>query len=730
MVFVAVLAHAQTSRGALTGTVLDDSGARVPGAALVLTGVNTGVRLASRTNAAGVYRFDGVDPGLYNLAVTHTGFKTFVAAKIAVEANRAATIDAKLEVGDTSTQIEVNAESSELLARDGPLRGGNFQFARRREDLPLISLDPLSLARTLPGATEAFGSTVWSGGYASNGVAASAVNSDGAGFAINGQRTRGNNYLLDGTESNEVWISGEEQIFTIADAVEEVSVQTGLFGVEFGRAGGGVFNIITKSGTNALHGTLLWRYQSERFDSVSNLTKLNGLPQSVFSNNVFGFTAGGPIRKNETFFFAGFEQNDTHSTASYGFQVPTAAAVSQLISLFPGNPRLALYLNALGDFRGTANLFPIQLGNDPVSGVNRGPVQFGTAAYVLPSINDGPQWLVRIDHIASTRQHLSARLTFDSRQLLPDAVSFPGFVQQDSFQHVNLLFSHTYVFNPAYTNELRLSYERPDANLDQTWPGSSPAAFSFPLIQIANISAPGVASANANFHRANDFILQETQTKLRGRHAFRYGVDFLRQLIQEQRAANDLGSISYTNSPGSPGYSAFANFLDDFSGPSGTATRVFGAPVFYPNQFHQSYFFEDQWKATRTLAMTLGLRYENFGQFANSLPYPAFSGFDSSQFLIRHSVSPDNRDFGPAFGLAWSPGGKTVWRGGYQISYDSPPTQLIALGPATTSPNAITTTASIAAPEYPARPFPTGSQAATRVGQCARLDGYAESTRG
>lgn len=102
--------------------------------------------------------------------------------------------------------------------------------------------------------------------------------------------------------------------------------------------------------------------------------------------------------------------------------------------------------------------------------------------------------------------------------------------------------------------------------------------------------------------------------------------------------------------------------------------------------------------------MTLGLRYDHFGQFANSLAYPAFSGFDPSQFLVRHTVSPDNKDFGPAFGLAWSPsggsnwlaralgGGKTVWRGGFQISYDDLPTQLIALGPATTAPNSVTET--------------------------------------
>jgi outer membrane receptor protein involved in Fe transport len=146
----------------------------------------------------------------------------------------------------------------------------------------------------------------------------------------------------------------------------------------------------------------------------------------------------------------------------------------------------------------------------------------------------------------------------------------------------------------------------------------------------------------------------------------------LRQLITQQRGASDLGSISFTHAVG---YTAFANFLDDYSGPSANVSRVFGAKVFHPDQLHQSYFFQDTWEATPALALTLGRRYDNFGQFANSLPYPAFSGFDPAQLLVRHEVNTDNKDFGPAFGLAWPPtvrsgllgrlfgGGKTVWRG-------------------------------------------------------------------
>jgi hypothetical protein len=693
----AVTLHAQTSRGTITGTILDPSGAVIGGARVTLTGIDTGVRLSSGSNEAGVYRFDAVDLGAYDLTVDHPGFRTYAATGINVQANRVTTLNPSLDVGTAETKIDVSAESSELLVKDSPLRGGNFQ-PREIHDLPLESLNPLSLARTLPGATEPSGSRVWGG------VTAGAAN-NGGGFSVNGQRPRGNNYMLDGTENNEVWLSGEEQVFSIADAVEEVSVQTGNFGVEFGRAGGGVFNVVTKSGTNNLHGTLLWRYQSQRFNSFSNLNNLMGIPQSVFSNNIFGFTAGGPLRKNKTFFFAGFQENKRHSTGNFPTQVPTADAVARLRSLFSGNPRLDLYLAALGDLRGTGAPFNVALGIDPQTGVDRGVVQFATAAYVLPAINDGPQWLARVDHYQSEAHRLSWRYSYDSQVILPgtttpDGISFPGFVQENTLSHHNFLFADSYTFGQSYTNEFRFSYGRPDATVGRTWAGSVPAAFVLPNITIANISSPGVASQNAQFHYGDNFLFQETQTKLRGRHAFRYGVEFLRQLVTQQRGANDLGSVSFTNAP-NVGYSAFANFLDDFSGPSATTNRIFGAKVFHPDQFRQTYFFQDNWKMTPNLALTLGLRYENFGQFANALPYPAFAGFDPGQLLARRQVNQDNNGLGPAFGLAWSPttrsgwlgrlfgNGKTVWRGGYQISHDSLSTALISLGPATSTPNAI-----------------------------------------
>jgi hypothetical protein len=694
---LALAAHAQTSRGTVTGTVLDPTGAAVAGARVRLTGVDTGVKLSTTSNEAGVYRFDAVDLGVHELQVAHPGFRTYAGSGIHVEANRATTLDPRLELGAADTRIEVNDESSDLLIKDSPLRGGNFQ-AREVRDLPLVGLGPLSLARTLPGATEAAGSTVTSG----------LVNT-GEKFSINGQRPRGNNYMLDGTDNNEIWLSGQEQPFTIADAIAEVSVQTGNFSVEFGRAGGGVLNIITKSGTNDLHGTLLWRYQSQRFDSVSNFDKLNGLTQAVFSDNIFGFTAGGPIRKNKTFFFAGFQRQYDHSTSNNPMQIPTTDAVTRLRSLFPNNPRLDLYLGALGNLRGTGAPFNVGLGVDPLTGVDRGNVQFATGSYVLPSTNDGPQWLGRIDHYQSEAHRLSLRFSYDSLLTLPcfcgsvgGVVGFPGFVAEQDLSHYNVVFADSYTFSPSYTNEFRFSYERPDAKLGVPWPGSVPLALTLPAITITNAAAPGLKNSG-QFYYGNNFLFQETQTKLMGGHAFRYGVELARQTFTEAPAAVTLGKVAFLQSLG---YSAFANFLDDFSGRSATSSKVFGATPFHPDQLRQSYFFQDNWKVTPTLALTLGLRYENSGQPANSLAYPAFPGLDPAQFLVRHEVHRDNLDFGPAFGLAWSPSsqsgwlgrhlgrwigdGKTVWRGGYQISYDAFFTQLMTTA-ATSTPNAINT---------------------------------------
>jgi hypothetical protein len=673
---LALVAHlpasAQTSRGAVTGTVTDISGAVIPRAEVLLTNTETGVIRSTATNEAGIYRFDAVDLGTYTLKVTKPGFRPFLSTGVGVEANRATTLDAKLEVGSLQTAIEVNAEAAELLTRDSPLRGGNFQ-AREVTRLPLEALNPISLTGTLPGAVSPTGSVTYgNGGSATQ-------------FAVNGQRPRGNNYLLDGTDNNDMELTGTAQAFNIADAVQEVSVQTRNFGAEFGRAGGGVVNVITKSGTNEYHGTIFWQYGSQAFNSLSNLEKLNKTTPPQFSENVYGFTLGGPIRKSKTFFFAALQEDGFHSSGQFRFVLPTAEAVSKLRSLFPSSPRLDLYLSAVGDLRGLSNPFPLALGADPVTGMDRGSVTFGTANWPYPSTRDETQAMLRLDHSWSSAHSTSFRYLNDFEMESPfqDAQPyFPGYFGDASNQDHNFMLSDTYTVGTTLTNELRFSYARDAVD----WPISSNSvavARMLPRVNIPSISTPGIDGMFPQFRFANNWLLQETQSKLLGRHTFRYGLEFLWQLAKQLgNGFAGRGVLQYTASP-DYGYSAFANFLDDFSGPSGNIRRNFGNPVFYADSLRQSYFFQDTWKVRPKMSLNLGLRYENFGQPANVLRFPAFAGFDPSQFLVPNKVNPDNSNFGPAVGLAWSPAPKsdwlrrifgerkTVWRGGYQISYDA-----------------------------------------------------------
>jgi len=498
--------------------------------------------------------------------------------------------------------------------------------------------------------------------------------------------------LLDGTDNNNMAYTGTAQGFNIADAVQEVSVQTSNFGAEFGRAGGAVVNLITKSGTNQFHGTGMWQFGSQAFNSLSNLEKLSPTPPPGFSENVYGFTLGGPIKKNRSFFFAALQQDRLDSNGQFPFVLPTADAVSTLQSLFPSNPRLELYLNAMGDLRGSFNPFSVwNLGVDPTTGKDRGTVTFGTANWLTPTTRDETQAMLRFDHSWSQRHETSFRYLYDSSKQspaqLPQPPTFPGYFGDAANTDHNFLLSDSFTLTTTLTNELRFSYAR----VSSDWP-ISPSAVSLaqtlPAITLQNspIAAPGIAGSLPQFQFANNWLLQATQSKLMGRHTFRYGFELFWQLAKQLGAGfAGRGVITYT---ASPGYSVFANFLDDYSGPSGNIHRNFGDPVFYPDSFRQSYFFQDMWRALSTLSVDLGVRYENFGQPANSLQFPAFAGFDPNQFLVPNTVNPYNVNFGPAVGVTWSPSstsgfsrlladGKTVWRAGYQISYDPSFTQML-----------------------------------------------------
>ena len=679
-------ALAQTSRGTITGVVTDPAGAVVTGATVEIVNKATNQKRSVTTNESGIYRFDAVDLGTYDLTITAQGFKTLTNTGVGVTANQTQTLDAQLEIGSENVVIDVAAGPSELLQRSEPVRGGNFTQTQLQA-LPTSNLDPYNLGRLLPGVVTATGGAQFG---------------NDAQFSVNGQRPRGNNFLIDGTENNDISVTGPANQINNEDAIQEVSVQTGLFSAEFGRAGGGVFNIITKGGTNDFHGTGRWLFLSERFNALTNSDRLSGLTKpAVFTENVFGGTIGGPLPlphfgeggpvvesgKNRTFFFFALQFDRFRSTTNFGaFRVPTANGVAQLRALFPQgtNPRVDLYLQAIGSARGVTSLNNIALGTGPNgagANVARGSIETGLVGIGAPSLSNDRQWVMRVDHKVNNNHQLAFRYTDDDNIAPAVAMNSPFFTRDFAGKSRNFLVTHTWVMSSSLTNELRVSpYGLIDFHFPIS-PNDPPLAFTMPNIGISGLSSIGIATNIPQFRVAKNYLVQDTMTKLWNSHTFRFGAEFLKQNAQQRPPFNERGSFAFASGGG---FTALANFIDNFSGSGGTANINFGQPVYDPSLFRQSYFVQDTWKTTPNVTLTLGLRYENFGQPANrAFRFPAFAGFNPADFLIPNKVERDNNNFGPIVGIAYTPtfgsgpfgmlfgNNKSVIRAGFQVSYDT-----------------------------------------------------------
>jgi hypothetical protein len=222
--------------------------------------------------------------------------------------------------------------------------------------------------------------------------------------------------------------------------------------------------------------------------------------------------------------------------------------------------------------------------------------------------------------------------------------------------------TETHVFSPTLTNELRLAYTRYryEAPLDP----ANPLGRTLPQIVIQGIntttSSPyGIQSAFPQGRVYNNYALQDTISWIRGRHTIRFGVDLTRQLARQASPFNERGILGYA---ASTGYSGLANYADDFGGSGGSIQRVFGNANYYPSLFRQAYFVQDRWRVSPALTLSLGVRYENFGTPMNVIPTPAFAGIFNTDpntfanpFAEPDEVEPDNNNFSPSVGIAYSP---------------------------------------------------------------------------
>lgn len=672
----------QSSKGIVAGTVTDPSGAAVPRAVVVLKQQETRAERETTTNDAGIYRFDAVNLGTYNLLIKAPGFREARVDGLAVAANQVANFDLQLELGSAAETVTVEAGAVALQTSEA-VRGGNFE-TQQIVQLPLPLQDSINVLLLVPGVQNA-STTQFSDG--SNN------------YSVNGERARSNNFMIDGVENNDISVAGAAFQIHNNDAIQEVSLQTSNFSAEFGRAGGVVLNQITKSGGNAVHGTLAEVYLSHVFDATDNSERLGGQKSpSKFTENIPAFTVGGPVYiphlydgRDKTFFFVAGQWDRFYSTATKTLTaVPLAGptGIGVLQALASACPNVALYLKALGGLTGngiSTQTIPISVQSGPTCD---GTLRTGQSVVVSNGLRSGSQsnldanHLVRIDEIVSKKQTMSFRWLYDSNTAAPFFNNLPGFDRGFTGKTMTGLFTDTYVFSSRWTNEFRFNYGRIGFN----FPGLGPDSFhsALPNFAIAGITGFGLATNIPQFRYANNWQYQDTVSAVFGRHTIRFGVDFLRQLARQHPPFNERGSFSYRSSgAGATSVTALANFIDDFGGKSGNTQRQFGVSIYYPNLFRQSYFVQDNFRATSTFTLNLGLRYEYFGQPANGFKIPAFTNYDPVNFAQPNKVNPDKNNFGPVVGFAWAPryssgllgklsgNGKLVWRGGFQISYDT-----------------------------------------------------------
>jgi outer membrane receptor protein involved in Fe transport len=677
-------AIAQTSRGTITGTVMDSTGAVVSGATVKILQTSTGLSRQTTSNAAGIYRFDAVDLGTYVISSQAQGFSTEEKRGVIVEAAHTVDIDFALKPGAAAEIVTVEASTIEVGLQTSEQVHNEVLSEVSVQKMPIVGGDSLTLAQLAPGV--AIGSQ----------ANQNAINQNGTFFfAVNGQRPRGNNFLIDGVENNDISVTGPSYTIRNPDAIQEVSIQTANFSAEYGRAGGAVFNQITKSGSSQFHGTATEVYTGSAFQALNHLQKTSGItaaPRQV--ENIPDFTFGGPVilpkiydGRGKTFFFGAAQWDRRFGNVTSTVVVPDAAGVTLLQSLAPQCPNAALYLQALGGLVSNTTT-PSKVSLAVPSGGCNGTTRTGmnlttgnaTRVVTAPFLDNNHE--IRIDHTASNKQILSFKWLYDSSTQTPSGLNnLPGFDSSAITRNMIGGFTDTYTFTPTTTNEFRFNYGRLARNI----PSAAVDAFhaNLPLYSIGEVTGFGVANNVPQFRFANNWQYQDTVSLVRGRHTFRLGADFLRQLARQHPPFLERGSLTYQTTTAATGnVTGFANFLDDFGGDLGALSRQFGISVYHPNLFRQSYFFQDSWKTTSNLTLNLGIRYEYFGAPENSFITPGFTNFDPIHFAAPNKVPSSKFNFGPSVGFAWTPKGsafinrwmggeKTVWRGGLQVSYDN-----------------------------------------------------------
>lgn len=686
MLFVALAGYvkAQTSNGTLVGTVEDPSGSALQGAEVSIQSADTGAIKTTTTIENGSYRIEALLPATYTVTVKASNFQATVVKGVYIAGSVITTRDVTLKVGNASEEVEVVANAVSVNTDNAQISG--HISTEEIQSLPFSSLNPYSLALTLPGVTN-----TQQGGF-----------SNGVNFTVGGGRPRTNNFLIEGQDNNDAGIHGQGFQPENIEAQKEVIIIQNNYTSEYGHGAGSVSNLIFKSGTNQFHGSVYERHENSSLDATSHYDVRNKIKKGLYRENLFGFTIGGPVIKNKVFAFGSYQWDKYRATANLStLTVPSAAGYATLKAL-PSNVRInnliAAYAGLVGDpnqLAAAGGQNTIALTNDPVTGLPRPSVQIGYTQRSLGNSSESPELDLKGDYLISASDTMSLRYIRNTYLTPFDTGNFPaqlpGFDSNQNGGAQNAGIVETHIFNPSLLNEFRLSYGRIGFTFGLPASTTSNKLFGTPGVSISSLTGYGIPTSipQGRFH--NTYQAQDTITWTRGKHSMKFGVDIADVRVRDAIPFNFYGTISYLTVSAStlgPSSTGLSNYIDDFGGKSGTIAQNFGSPTARPHMVSQNYFAQDTWKAMQNLSIDYGIRYEYNGAPFNApgTPYPGIdlnnqACFPSATVTCNMAETADARDWGPRFGVAYSPtwwsNYQTVIRGGVGMFYDGLFTNII-----------------------------------------------------